>query len=83
MPIHRRLINTWEFTEAMMDDAQLAAISGDLNATTQTAARTARLAPLVRASNDIIRKAADERLTIDSSPQGFDVLKGEAGSSHE
>ena len=59
--------------DAMRD--ALADVAGVLNDAPETAARMARLAPLVRETNTLVRDAADALLTIDSTPLSFQALK--------
>ena len=58
-----------------MNNTDLAAIAGDLNATPATAERTARHAPLVNETNAAIRAAADALVTLDSTPLSFQAFK--------
>ena len=59
----------------MTPEEALGAIAGDLNDVPQTAARTARHAPLVSETNMLIRAAADALITLDSTPLSFAALK--------
>ena len=60
-----------------MQEQELAAIAGDLNAVTATAERTARHMPLVNETNMLVRTAADALVTLDASPLSFQALKNE------
>ena len=61
-----------------MQEQELAAIAGDLNAVVATARRASRHAPLVEETNKLIREAADALVTLDSSPLSFQALKNES-----
>jgi hypothetical protein len=53
----------------------LSALAGELNNVPATAARTQRHMPLVTETNDLIRAAADEHVTLDSTPLSFAAAK--------
>jgi hypothetical protein len=55
----------------------LAAVAGEMNDVPQTAARTARHIALVTDTNTLIRKAADDMLSLDASPLSFAALKAQ------
>lgn len=61
-----------------MQEQELAAIAGDLNAVPSTGARTARHKALVEETNALVRAAADRLVTLDSSPASFQALKNES-----
>ncbi|MDB5509982.1 MAG: hypothetical protein JWL93_2451 [Hyphomicrobiales bacterium] len=61
----------------MKQEEGLAFVAGDLNNSLETAARTARHRPLVLDTNAVVRKAADQLVSLDSSPQSFAALKSE------
>ncbi|MDB5546049.1 MAG: hypothetical protein JWO64_3198 [Hyphomicrobiales bacterium] len=60
-----------------MRNEDLAPVAGDLNQAPATAERTARLAPLVVETNTLVRAAADELVTLDSTPLSFQSLKAD------
>ena len=59
----------------MTHEEALAAVAGEMNGVPQTAACTARHAPLVSETNTLIRAAADALITLDSTPLSFAALK--------
>lgn len=61
----------------MKQEEALAFIAGDMNATPETASRTARHRGLVNDTNTIIRSAANTLIDLDSSPLSFAVMKSE------
>jgi hypothetical protein len=61
----------------MTQQEALAAVAGQMNDVPETAARTARHEALVTDTNAIIRKAADDMLSLDSSPHSFAALKAQ------
>ena len=63
-----------------MQEQELAAIAGDLNAVPMTGARTARHKVQVEETNALVRAAADALVSLDSSASSFQVLKNEMDS---
>lgn len=61
----------------MTQQEALAAVAGQMNDVPETAVRTARHEALVTDTNAIIRKAADDLVSLDSSPHSFAALKAQ------
>jgi hypothetical protein len=61
----------------MTQQDMLATVAGEMNDVPQTAARTARHSALVTETNTIIRTAADDMVSLDSSPLSFAALKAQ------
>lgn len=60
-----------------MQEQELAAVAGDLNAVPATAERTARHMALVDETNVLVRTAADALITLDGTPLSFQAFKVE------